>query len=112
MSIYPVTIALCVDSRVIRTTPDHPFYTSNGWASAGDLRAGDLLHMHDGTWATIKAVTVEDPQPLHQLVPGFSPYPSSGLLPAGTLIQTATGLKPVEDIRVGDYVVVPSPEEN
>jgi len=37
---------------------------------------------------------------------------TSGRLPAGTLIQTATGLKPVEDIRVGDYVVILSPERN
>jgi len=31
---------------------------------------------------------------------------------AGTLIPTAAGLKPIEEIKVGDYVVVPSPERN
>jgi hypothetical protein len=40
------------------------------------------------------------------------PYSSSGFLPAGTLIQTAAGLKAVEDIKVGDQVIVPSPERN
>lgn len=68
--------------------------------------------LYNCTWATINAVAVEEPQPIHQPAPGFAPYPSSGLIPAGTLIATVAGLKPVEDIRVGDYVVVPSPERN
>ena len=34
--------------------------------------------------------------------PTVTPYPMSGLLPAGTLLTTAAGLKPVEDIYVGD----------
>jgi hypothetical protein len=81
------------------------------WVSATDLHAGDEVRTSDGTWATIKTVAVEGPQPVHRLVPGFSPYLSSGLLPASTLIPTA-GLKPIKDIRVGDFVVVPSPERN
>jgi hypothetical protein len=39
-------------------------------------------------------------------------YSSLGLLPAGILIPTADGLKKVENIKVGDYVVVPSPNRN
>jgi len=105
-------IALQVDGHVIHTTPDHPFFTARGWVEAGDLRAGDLLRTHDGTWATVQAVAVEEEQHVHQLVPGFMPYPSSGLLPAGTLIPTAAGLKPIEEIEVGDYIVVPSSQRN
>jgi hypothetical protein len=56
-------------------------------------------------------VEVEE-QPVHQLVPGVLPHPSSGLLPSGVLIPTADGLKPIEDIKVGDYIAVPSPERN
>jgi hypothetical protein len=40
------------------------------------------------------------------------PFPCTGLWPAGTLIQTADGPKPIEDIMVGDYIAVPSPERN
>jgi len=104
-------VTLDVDGHAVRTTPDHPFFTDAGWVSATDLKAGDLPRTHDGTWATVQAVAVEE-QPVHQLVPGVMPYPSSGLLPAGALVPTAAGLKPIEDIRVGHYVVVPSPERN
>lgn len=109
-SITPL-IALHVDGHVNRTTPDHPFFTTNGWVDAGDLRAGDLLRTRDGSWATVQAVEGEQ-RPVHQIVPGVMPYLSSGLLPAGTLIPTADGLKPIEDIKVGDYIAVPSPDRN
>jgi hypothetical protein len=104
-------IVLHVDDHVIRTTADHPFFTSKGWVDAADLRAGDLLRTHDGSWATVQAVEVEQ-RPVHQLAPGFVLYPSSGLLPAGTLIPTSNGLKKIEDIEVGDYIAVPSPDRN
>jgi hypothetical protein len=112
MPSFPINIiVLHVDGHVIKTKADHPFYTSNCWVDAGDLRADDLLRTRDGSWATVQAVAVEE-QPVHQLVPGVMPYPSSGLLPAGTLIPTSTGLKKIEDIEVGDYIVVPAPERN
>jgi RHS repeat-associated protein len=39
---------LHVGERVIRTTPEHPFWVYNkGWVSAGQLRIGDLLVSHD-----------------------------------------------------------------
>ncbi len=77
---------------------------------AADLSAGDLLRTHDGSWATVQAAEVEE-QPV-QLAPGFLPYPATGLLPAGTLIPTTDGLKPIEDIEIGDYIAVPSPDRN
>jgi len=73
-------IALDIDGHDACTTPDHPFFTANGWVSAGDLKAGDEVRTAEGTWATIKAIAVEGPQP----VPGFAPYPSSWLLLAST----------------------------
>ena len=104
-------VVLHVDGHVIRTKPDHPFFTDKGWGDAGDLRADDLLRTHDGSWASVQAVEFEE-RPVHQLTPGFMPYPSSGLLPAGTLIPTAAGLKKIEDIKVGDYITVLSPDRN
>jgi hypothetical protein len=82
-------VVLHVDGHVIRTKADHPFFTDKGWVDAGDLRAGDLLRTRDGSWATVQAVEVEQ-RPVHQLVPGVMPYPTSGLLPAGTLIPTSS----------------------
>jgi RHS repeat-associated protein len=39
---------LHVGERVIRTTPEHPFWVYNkGWVPAGQLRIGDLLVSHD-----------------------------------------------------------------
>jgi hypothetical protein len=76
-----------------------------------ELVPGDLLRTVQGIWAIVQAVHVEE-APVHQLVPGFMPYLSSGLLPAGTLIQTSDGLKRIEDIKVGEYVVVPAPHRN
>lgn len=111
MMSYRQVIVLQVDGHVIKTKANHPFFTSNGWLDAADLRAGDLLRTHDGSWVSVQAVEVEE-QPVHQLVPGVMPYPVSGLLLAGTLIPTADGLKPIEDIKVGDYIAVPSPDRN
>ena len=111
MRAFEQVIRLYLDGQVTRSTAGHPFFTTTRWVNARDLKPGDRVRTSDNTWATIKAVAVEE-RPVHQLAPGFAPYPSSGQLPAGTLIQTAAGLKPVEDICVGDYVVVPSPERN
>ena len=104
-------LTLKVDGHVIKTKAGHPFFTSKGWVEASDLVAGDLLRTHQGTWATVQAVEVEE-APVPQLVPGFFPYPMSGVLPAGTLIPTADGLKKIEDIKAGDYIMVPSPDRN
>ena len=40
---------LHLGGSVIPTKADHPFFTSNGWVDAGDLRDGDLLRTHDGS---------------------------------------------------------------
>lgn len=104
-------VVLHVDGHVIKTKAEHPFFTDKGWVDAADLRAGDLLRTRDGSWASVQAIEVEE-TPVHQLIPGVMPYPSSGLLPAGTLIPRADGLKPIEDIKVGDYIAVPSPDRN
>jgi intein/homing endonuclease len=110
MRAFTTIVALHVEGHAIKTKADHPFLTDKGWVEAGDLRAGDLLRSHDGSWASVQAVEVEE-RPVH-LAPGFMPYPATELLSAGTLIPTADGLKPIEDIKVGDYIAVPSPDRN
>lgn len=109
MPSFTTIITLHVDGHVIKTTLGHPFFTDNGWVDAGDFLAGDLLRTQQGTWATVQALAVEE-APVRQLVPGNMPYPVSGLLPADTLIPTADDLKKLDDIKVGDYVAMPSSE--
>jgi uncharacterized repeat protein (TIGR01451 family) len=44
-----------VGGRVIRTTPEHPFFVEGkGWTAAGELRVGDLLSSHDGRWVAVE----------------------------------------------------------
>ncbi len=104
---------ITIDGTAMLSAPRPiPFSSSvKDWTKAVNLRAGDLLRTHDDTWATVQVVAVEE-APVHQLVPGVMPYPVSGLFPAGTLIPTSTGLKKIEDIKIGDYDAVPSPERN
>jgi hypothetical protein len=111
MPFFTRAIALHVDGHVIKTKAEHPFYTSNGWVDAYGLRVGDLLRTRQGSWATVQAVEVVE-APVHQLVPRIIPYPTSELLTAGTPIPTSTDLKPIEEINVGDFVIVPDPDRN
>ena len=50
-----------VGGQDMRTTPEHPFWVQDqGWRAAGDLRPGDRLASHDGSWAAVEAVHPED----------------------------------------------------
>jgi len=50
-------MTLHVNGRVIGTTSEHPFWVEGkGWRLAGELRAGDLLQMHDGNWLAVEGV--------------------------------------------------------
>lgn len=44
----PVIVYLKVDGELIETTPEHPFYTSDGeWVPSGDLEIGDEIRQAD-----------------------------------------------------------------
>src|SRR5207245_1001868 len=44
------------DGKMIRTTPEHPFYRENtGWAAAGTLETGERLRTEAG-WVTVEEV--------------------------------------------------------
>lgn len=65
----PVIVLLTIDGEVIETTPEHPFYTTEGeWVPAGTLRAGDEVLKADGRFGTVQAVTLaQQPQLMYNL---------------------------------------------
>src|SRR5207302_1708131 len=89
--------------NVIRTTADHPLYVEGqGWTDAGDLRVGDLLRTADGQDVPIESITDTGQQEaVYQLEASVPPFPCTGLWPAGTLLETADGLKAIEDVKAG-----------
>jgi hypothetical protein len=100
---------LHLSGNVIRTTSDHPFYVhGQGWTDAADLQQGDQLRTVEGTNVPIDTIT-EEQAVVYQMDAAKPPFPCTGLWPAGTLIETADGPKPIEDIQPGDYVVVRPP---
>jgi hypothetical protein len=53
----PVIVYLVIEGERIETTPEHPFYTSEGeWVAAGELRLGDLIRRADGRYGRVQAV--------------------------------------------------------
>jgi len=117
VSMFPTRkpiLLLHLSGHVIRTTADHPFYVAGqGWTDAADLHVGDWLRTHDGQAVAIDAITDQgEESATYQMQPGVPPFPCTGLWPAGTLLETADGPKPIEEIEVGDYVVVPPSQHN
>ncbi len=84
------------------TTGNGPGGAVRGWdvTVSEDLGGNAVLTFPDGTSITLKGVTMEQVDDLAELasigIPCFTP---------GTLIQTADGAVPVEDIRRGDRLL-------
>ena len=52
-------VYLTIDGEEIETTAWHPFYTAEGeWDMAGDLETGDRILALDGSYGTVKALTI------------------------------------------------------
>ena len=102
---------LHLGTNVIRTTADHPFYVhGHGWKDAADLQQGDQLRTHDGNNVAIDAITADGEEAVvYQMAAGVPPFPCTGLMQAGTMIETADGLKKIEDVKPGDRIVVRNP---
>ncbi len=101
-------VHLHINGQVICARADQPFYVAGqGWTKAGDLQIGDRL-VGVGNDLPIERITTEE-QPVVEMQPGVASFPSDAPLPAGTMIQTRKGLKPVEDVKPGDRVVMPEP---
>lgn len=64
-----VIVYLTIDGETIETTPEHPFYTSEGeWIPAGELTEGDRIQDVDGSFGTVDAVRqVERDQEMYNL---------------------------------------------
>jgi intein/homing endonuclease len=101
-------VLLHLSGNVIRTTADHPFFVQGqGWVNAADLPQAKS----DGEQEVVYHLNLgEHPMP-DQPPPNFTRRPFLGFA-AGTPILTVDGYKRVEDIRVGDFIIVPPPERN
>lgn len=110
------TLLLHLDGNVIRTTADSPvFIFGKGWLTVAELRAGDRMRTMIGQEFVIERIEDKgNAEVVYQLQPTASPHLCTGLLPAGTMIDTADGPKPIEDVKAGDYVAMPplDPERN
>ncbi len=104
-------LTLQVNGQSIRATVDHPFLVQGrGWIEARRLRIGDRLRTADGKLVAIDGIvpTSETAQ-VYQMDPYLPPFPFTGLWPAGTMLETAEGLKPIEEIDPGDRIVLRKP---
>jgi len=109
-------VLLHLSSNVIRTTADHPFYVlGNGWTEAADLRPGDPLLSHDGQRMPVEGVADSGEQgAVYHLNPGERPMPDQPPpndtrrpvigFAAGTPIRTASGSKPIDEVKPGDLI--------
>ncbi len=65
----PVIVFLVVAGELVKTTPDHPFYTAAGeWVLAGDLHIGDQIRRAEGSYGTVETIEfVYQPQLMYNL---------------------------------------------
>jgi hypothetical protein len=65
----PIIVHLTINGELIETTPEHPFYTSEGeWINAGELEVGELIYSLDGEFGAVESVVfVADPQQMYNL---------------------------------------------
>lgn len=65
----PVIVYLTIDNETIETTPEHPFYTTNGeWLAAGELHEGNQIYKSDGSYGVVSSVEfVYQLQPMYNL---------------------------------------------
>ena len=53
-------VRIHVDGEIITATPEHPFYVNgNGWISAVELRAGDILEVVNGEYVVVEFIQHE-----------------------------------------------------
>lgn len=46
----PVLVDVAIDNEWINTTPEHPFFTADGWTDAENLELSDWVASADGEW--------------------------------------------------------------
>lgn len=64
----PVLVRLVLGGETILTTPEHPFYTADGWDGAGELINGDVVRNSEGEWGAVRSVReIGRPRVMHNL---------------------------------------------
>lgn len=64
----PIILFLTIDGEVVETTPDHPFYTEQGWVEAGELWVGAAVYTAGGDYGHVQALQLAPiPQPMYDL---------------------------------------------
>jgi hypothetical protein len=48
------TVEIALESEIVSTTAEHPFYTRNGWKAAADLSVDDELKTKAGDWQFVQ----------------------------------------------------------
>jgi RHS repeat-associated protein len=57
----PVIVLLTVGGEELTTTPEHPFFMSDGqWVPAGDLKVGDQVRRADGSVGAVERIATEE----------------------------------------------------
>ena len=64
-----ITQQIVLDGETIETTPEHPFYTSDGgWQPALTLIVGDLVQRSDGSFGEVESISFDDgPQAMYNI---------------------------------------------
>lgn len=116
----PFTTSLITleDARTFEATPNHPILTLNGeWRRVAEIAPGDAVYVFDPDSASLRPVLVasiireySEHGTVYNLKTTASSYVAEDIvvhnkcLRAGSLVDTPTGPRPVEAIRVGDIV--------
>lgn len=91
---------LVVAGRVLRTTPEHPFFVEGqGWTPAGELQPGQLLSTATGGWLPVELITNA-----HQSVPVYNFSVSNShtyFIAPRDAAHLASSFRMVSDLGVG-----------
>ena len=65
----PVVVELTIDSEVVWTTPEHPFYTvDGGWETVLELQVGEEIRQADGSTGVVEGVVYHaQPQMMYNM---------------------------------------------
>jgi predicted lipid-binding transport protein (Tim44 family) len=108
------------DAVQLRVTPEHPFYVGLGtFKTLESLRLGDTIYAHDGqraltpqriiglqsVHASVLVYNLQTDAPHTYFASGIAVHNKGGCFPAGTLVTTPGGDRPIETLAPGDLVV-------
>lgn len=113
------------EQRVLRVTPEHPFYVGHGtFRTLESLAAGASVYAYDGTGlrpqrivriervhARTRVYNLQTDAPHTFFADGIAVHnKGGGCFPAGTPIETPAGPLPIEALTVGTQIVAVAPD--